>query len=428
MKLGIIGGSGLEKLEILQDACELEVETPYGKAFLTSGKIFNQEIFLISRHGKKHEITPSHVNNRANISALKQQQVTHILATTAVGSLKEEIKPGDFVILDQFIDFTKHRAITFHEDFKQGPQHASLADPFSQFLREKLIDACSELLVDFHPIGTVISVEGPRFSTRAESYMFMRFADVINMSTAPEAILARELGIEYSVIAMSTDYDCWKQEENPVTWQEVRKVLSENAEKVTKLLVKVIENLASQQVSEKDKEIVKSKIRTIPDFPKPGIQFRDITTLLGDKEGFQKVIEILENRYKTRKIDIIAGIESRGFLVAGALASRLNLPVALIRKPGKLPSQTIKEEYELEYGKDALEMHKDSIKPMQQVLIIDDLLATGGTMLAACNLIDRLGGSVEECAFIISLPDLKGKEKLEKEGRNVFSIVEFEGE
>jgi 5'-methylthioadenosine phosphorylase len=428
MKLGIIGGSGLEKLEILQDACELEVETPYGKAFLTSGKIFNQEIFLISRHGKKHEITPSHVNNRANISALKQQQVTHILATTAVGSLKEEIKPGDFVILDQFIDFTKHRAITFHEDFKQGPQHASLADPFSQFLREKLIDACSELLVDFHPIGTVISVEGPRFSTRAESYMFMRFADVINMSTAPEAILARELGIEYSVIAMSTDYDCWKQEENPVTWQEVRKVLSENAEKVTKLLVKVIENLASQQVSEKDKEIVKSKVRTIPDFPKPGIQFRDITTLLGDKEGFQKVIEILENRYKTRKIDIIAGIESRGFLVAGALASRLNLPVALIRKPGKLPSQTIKEEYELEYGKDALEMHKDSIKPMQQVLIIDDLLATGGTMLAACNLIDRLGGSVEECAFIISLPDLKGKEKLEKEGRNVFSIVEFEGE
>jgi 5'-methylthioadenosine phosphorylase len=428
MKLGIIGGSGLEKLEILQDACELEVETPYGKAFLTSGKIFNQEIFLISRHGKKHEITPSHVNNRANISALKQQQVTHILATTAVGSLKEEIKPGDFVILDQFIDFTKHRAITFHEDFKQGPQHASLADPFSQFLREKLIDACSELLVDFHPIGTVISVEGPRFSTRAESYMFMRFADVINMSTAPEAILARELGIEYSVIAMSTDYDCWKQEENPVTWQEVRKVLSENAEKVTKLLVKVIENLASQQVSEKDKEIVKSKIRTIPDFPKPGIQFRDITTLLGDKEGFQKVIEILENRYKTRKIDIIAGIESRGFLVAGALASRLNLPVALIRKPGKLPSQTIKEEYELEYGKDALEMHKDSIKPMQQVLIIDDLLATGGTMLAACNLIDRLGGSVEECAFIINLSDLKGKEKLEKEGRNVFSIVEFEGE
>ena len=428
MKLGIIGGSGLEKLEILQDACELEVETPYGKAFLTSGKIFNQEIFLISRHGKKHEITPSHVNNRANISALKQQQVTHILATTAVGSLKEEIKPGDFVILDQFIDFTKHRAITFHEDFKQGPQHASLADPFSQFLREKLIDACSELLVDFHPIGTVISVEGPRFSTRAESYMFMRFADVINMSTAPEAILARELGIEYSVIAMSTDYDCWKQGENPVTWQEVRKVLSENAEKVTKLLVKVIENLASQQVSEKDKEIVKSKIRTIPDFPKPGIQFRDITTLLGDKEGFQKVIEILENRYKTRKIDIIAGIESRGFLVAGALASRLNLPVALIRKPGKLPSQTIKEEYELEYGKDALEMHKDSIKPMQQVLIIDDLLATGGTMLAACNLIDRLGGSVEECAFIINLSDLKGKEKLEKEGRNVFSIVEFEGE
>ena len=153
--------------------------------------------------------------------------------------------------------------------------------------------------------------------------------------------------------------------------------------------------------------------------------FRDITPLLADKDGFREVIEILEERYKNKEIDVIAGIESRGFIIGSALASKLNKGFVLIRKPGKLPAEKIREEYSLEYGKDAVEIHKDAIKPSQKVLLIDDLLATGGTCLAAANLIERLGGEVIECAFIINLPELRGHEKLKWP---LYSIVDFEGD
>ncbi|MFA5855884.1 MAG: adenine phosphoribosyltransferase [Candidatus Pacearchaeota archaeon] len=177
-----------------------------------------------------------------------------------------------------------------------------------------------------------------------------------------------------------------------------------------------------------DEEFVKSRIRTIPNYPKQGIMFRDITTLLKDSEGFSKVIDILYNRYKNKKIDVIAGIESRGFIIGGVLASKLGLGFIPIRKKGKLPSEVVREEYELEYGTDVIEIHKDSLKYGERVLLIDDLIATGGTCLAACRLIEKLGGIVDECCFVIDLPDLKGSEKLKNNGYNVFSIVEFEGE
>ena len=154
--------------------------------------------------------------------------------------------------------------------------------------------------------------------------------------------------------------------------------------------------------------------------------FRDITTLLKDAEGFQRVLNILEERYKGKGIEIIAGIESRGFIIAGALANKLGVGFVPPRKPGKLPAATERHEYELEYGKDAIEIHKDAIQPGQKVLLIDDLLATGGTASAACTLIEKLGGKIIECAFIVELPELKGREKLAK--YPVFRIVEFEGE
>jgi adenine phosphoribosyltransferase len=171
---------------------------------------------------------------------------------------------------------------------------------------------------------------------------------------------------------------------------------------------------------------LKEKIRTIPHFPKKGIMFRDITTLLKDAGGFKETIDILARRYQDTPIDLIAGIESRGFIIAGALAYLLGKGFVLIRKPGKLPAATYRVEYELEYGKDAIEMHKDAIEKGARVLMIDDLLATGGTMKAACEMIEKAGGEVVECAFIVDLPDLKGKEKLR--GYEVFSLVEFEGE
>jgi adenine phosphoribosyltransferase len=175
-------------------------------------------------------------------------------------------------------------------------------------------------------------------------------------------------------------------------------------------------------------ESIKSKIRTVPHWPKKGIMFRDITTLLKDSRGFNELIELLFERYKTTKIDLVAGIESRGFITGAVLAHKLGAGFVPIRKPGKLPAETISEEYALEYGKDKIEIHTDAIKKGDKVLLVDDLIATGGTALAACNLIKKLGGEIVECSFIIDLPDLGGKKRLTDEGFKTFNAVEFRGE
>ncbi len=156
-------------------------------------------------------------------------------------------------------------------------------------------------------------------------------------------------------------------------------------------------------------DIIKSKIRTIPDFPRKGIMFRDITTLLGDREGFRMTVDAFMRRYSRMEIDYIAGIEARGFLIGGAIAYELRKGLVPIRKGGKLPYNTISHEYELEYGTDRIEVHKDAIGPGDRVLIIDDLLATGGTSLACATLIEKLGGEVVEIGFIVDLPDVGGE-------------------
>jgi len=429
VKIGIIGGSGLDDPNLIQNYNETEVETPFGKPSspITLGKIKNTEVCILARHGKKHEIPPTQVNNRANIYALKKLGCNYIISTTAVGSLKEEIKRGDFVILDQFIDFTRHREITFYDKFsdKEGPKHTPMATPFSEEIRKKLIKMCKKLSLEHHDRGTVITIEGPRFSTIAESRMFRQWgADVINMSVAPEAILANEAEIPYATIAMSTDYDCWKQDEESVSWKAILKIFNQNAEKVKQLLIKTIESFSE----ESEFQNIKEKIRTIPDFPKPGIMFRDITTLFKDNEGMKKVIDIFYNRYKDVGIDVVAGIESRGFIIGGSLAEKLNCGFVPIRKKGKLPAETEQQEYSLEYGTDIIEIHKDAISYGQKILLIDDLIATGGTAKASCKLIEKLGGKIQECAFIVELPSLKGREKLENNNQKVFSMVEFEGE
>jgi len=175
-------------------------------------------------------------------------------------------------------------------------------------------------------------------------------------------------------------------------------------------------------------ERIKSKIRTIPNWPKPGIMFRDITTLLHDAPEFSRTIEMLVERYKDKQIDLVAGIESRGFIIGSILAHRLNVGFVPIRKKGKLPAETESEEYELEYGKDTIEIHKDAIAEGNKVLIVDDLIATGGTAMASCKLIKKCGREVVEFCAIIDLPDLGGKKKLERAGYSVYSLVEFEGE
>lgn len=173
---------------------------------------------------------------------------------------------------------------------------------------------------------------------------------------------------------------------------------------------------------------IKAKIRTIPNWPKPGVMFRDITTLLQDAPTFKHTIDLLKERYSSIEVDVVVGIESRGFIIGAALAHALHKGFVPIRKKGKLPHETESQEYKLEYGMDTVEIHKDAITPGQKVLLVDDLLATGGTALAACQLIDKLGGAITECCFIIDLPELQGRKRLEEYGYMVFSLVEFEGE
>lgn len=244
VKIGIIGGSGLENPDILKSPREVIIDTPYGRPSspLLTGTLNGTEIVILSRHGWLHTIPPSKVNNQANIFAMKEACCTHIIATTACGSLREEIGRGDLVIPDQFIDFTRHRNITFFDEFEPGKMnHTPMADPFDRDLRELIIATAANNGISVHKTGTIITIEGPRFSTRAESRMFRIWgADVINMSVAPEATLSNEIGIPYAAIAMSTDYDCWKEDEVPVSWEEVIEVFNKNVNKVINLLIKVI--------------------------------------------------------------------------------------------------------------------------------------------------------------------------------------------
>lgn len=236
IRIGMIGGSGFDDPDFLTDVRQVKKGTPFGplSSDLVIGKAGDVEVVIILRHGHGHRIRPSAVNSRANIWAMKDEGVTHILATTACGSLREEIEPGHLVFPDQFIDMTRIRRSTFYEGDQVA--HISMADPFCERLRKVLIDSASELEIAHHPKGTVVTIEGPRFSTRAESRMFRMWGgDVINMSTVPEAVLAREAGVCYASIAMSTDYDAWHESEEPVTWEMIVETMTANVSNVKKL-------------------------------------------------------------------------------------------------------------------------------------------------------------------------------------------------
>ena len=249
----------MEDPKILKDAKDISVKTKFGSpsSSLTTGKINNIDVAILTRHGKKHSIMPSNVNFRANIMALKEQGCTHIIATTACGSLREEIKPGHLVFCDQFIDRTTKRASTFYDTDKVC--HIPMAEPFCAKLRSILSESASETGLEYHKKGTVITIEGPRFSTKAESHMYRQWnADVINMSTVPEVVLAREAGICYAIVAMSTDYDCFMEDRPHVTIDEVLKVMKQNADNVKRLLIEVIPKI--NYIECKCKEDIKTSI------------------------------------------------------------------------------------------------------------------------------------------------------------------------
>ena len=442
-KIAVIGGSGLDNPDILKNEKEVAVHTMYGPVTVREGVLGGVSVVLLARHGTKHETAATWINYRANIFALKKLDVTHILAMTAVGSLREEIKPGDLVFPSQFIDWTSQRALTFHEN---AVVHTPLSEPYCPALRKLAAKTATGLKIRHHSDKTLIVIEGPRFSTRAESNIYrMLGADVINMSGVPEAQLAREAGICYLPIAMVTDYDCWKEHEKAVTFDMIMDQMAKNANTGTAFLRSIIPKIkdtdcgcaagmhpamksqleGSVEAQPSGKTDLAPYIRTIPNFPKQGVMFRDVTTLFKDKAGFKLMIDKLVDIYKGKKIDKIVGIESRGFIIASVLAYKLGAGVVLARKPNKLPAEKISHEYELEYGKDKIEMHVDAIKKGERVAIVDDLIATGGTAAAVAKLVERLGGEIDSFAFVVDLPELGGKEKLKP--HKIYTLVEFGG-
>jgi 5'-methylthioadenosine phosphorylase len=230
---------------MLTDAEELKMATPFGppSGHITVGKLLGREIAFIPRHGPGHSIPPHRVNYRANVWAMKELGVTRLISISAVGSLKEEYRPGQLVLVDQFVDHTKKREYTFYE----GSQvmHVSVADPFCAELRDTFSRTAEKLGLDMHAKGTYVCIEGPRFSTRAESRMFANFADIIGMTAVPETQLAREKEICYCTIAMVTDYDVWK--EKPVDVDQILETMKANMSHVRKMLEEGIPAIPSER-------------------------------------------------------------------------------------------------------------------------------------------------------------------------------------
>lgn len=259
MKVGIIGGYNTCDPKYLEDTKKIKVHTPYGAPsdFFMTGKYKGVDIVLLPRHGEGHKINPTNLNFRANIWGMKSLGVTHILAPSAVGSLKEDKKPGDFVFVDQFIDRTQGRKSTFYDGHQVC--HISVAEPTCNEIRDLLIKEAKKAGIKFHSSGTYVVIEGPRFSTKAESKLYQSWgSDVIGMTMSPECVLAREAEICYATVAMVTDYDVWKDE--PVSIEKIVKTMKDNEENMKKLLNEVIPKLAKLNRSCACKDALKTAL------------------------------------------------------------------------------------------------------------------------------------------------------------------------
>ncbi len=242
VEIGIFGGTGIYDSGILENPQEIEINTPYGKPSdkITIGIFKGRKIAFLPRHGKKHTIAPHMINFKANIWAFKELGITRIIAPSAVGSLKEEFEPGNFALPTQFLDFTKSRDGSFSEDGRVI--HISVADPFCPELQSSILEVADNQNVEIHKDCTYVCIEGPRFSTKAESKFYRTTgAEIIGMTLVPECQLAREAQMCYASISTVTDYDVWA--EKPVTAKEVMETLSKNVERTKKILTELIDKI-----------------------------------------------------------------------------------------------------------------------------------------------------------------------------------------
>jgi 5'-methylthioadenosine phosphorylase len=241
IKIAIIGGTGVYDPNILLNVRSEEISTPYGSVQYNVGEYAGKEVAFLPRHGNKHSIPPHLINYRANIWAMKKLGVENIIATTAVGSLNIEMKPGHFVLVDQFLDFTKGRASTFYEGGERGVVHVDLTKPYCEKLRETVHTAAKALTIPIHTKGVYVCTEGPRFETPAEINMFAQFGgDLVGMTNVPEAVLAREAEMCYSTVSMVTNYAAGISPQ-PLTHGEVLETMAANGDNIKKLIMKSIE-------------------------------------------------------------------------------------------------------------------------------------------------------------------------------------------
>ena len=246
MNLAIIGGTGLYRVDWLENRKELTVATRYGRAQLVQGTYAGNQVYFLNRHGVGHALPPHRVNYRANIWALQELGVQRIIATAAVGSLQETIHPGSWVLIDQFIDFTKSRPMTFYEGDGQGVVHVDVSNPYCPDLRHRLADHCRSLNIPFHDKGTYVCTEGPRFETPAEIRMFAQWGgDVVGMTGVPEIVLSREVGLCYAALAMVTNYAAGISATR-LTHSEVVAVMNQNGERLSSFLQQVIASLGNE--------------------------------------------------------------------------------------------------------------------------------------------------------------------------------------
>lgn len=246
MRIAIIGGTGVYDPKFLENPKEVIVPTPYGDTKIIKGIYWGEEVGFLARHGAKHSVPPHKINYRANMWALKSLGVERIMATTAVGSLKMNLAPGDLVLLDQFIDFTKGRDYTFYDGRDGKVIHIDFSEPYCPELRNILMEEAKNLGIKLHPYGTYICTDGPRFETPAEIRMFTNFGDLVGMTNVPEVVLARELELCYVTVSLVTNYAAGISK-TPLSHQEVLSAMAENIEKVRNLFSSVIPKIPKER-------------------------------------------------------------------------------------------------------------------------------------------------------------------------------------
>jgi len=410
-RIGIIGALDEEIVHYLSELSEPVKTTASGFAFY-DGKLAGKDVVVVKcGAGKVNAATCTQL-------LIGRFGVSCIIFTGVAGALNPSLGIKDMVISR---DSIQHDVDATGLGFEKGEI------PYSKI---RVIDASAELgklaYSEARRLGLNIihgrMLSGDQFITDHGASKRLRdefHGDCVDMESAAVAHVCKLNNVPHLIIrsisdradkSASVDFKAFCMDASKNSFSLVRSILA-------KMDTKGPDRLAR----------IKSRIRTVPDWPKKGVMFRDITTVLKDKEAFNDVMELLVERYSRMDIDLVAGIESRGFITGSALANRLGVGFVPIRKAGKLPAKTVSMEYALEYGKDRIEMHEDSIAKGAKVLLVDDLIATGGTALAACELIRKLGGDVVECSFMIDLYNLGGKKKLAEKGYKTFSLVEMEG-